>query len=375
MRKYYCLLDRAVGNSNKNYDRNDGDNKADYDLPIVRYEKPLQKNAKHVIDVMKRLHFMTTVEMHRELKKAHIDSSGNTTQLYKRLKKYFRKELAIIRSNQSLANKTHLLYKYLVVVDFECTCDSESNNYDHEIIEFPAVLIDVRKKSIVNTSVSILNEVDIFHSYVRPVHNPQLTEFCSKLTGITQEMVDSALPFVDVLDSFRTWMQMYCLGEREAYFAFVTDGPWDIAKFLQMQCIQSQLDPVPHEFRAYINIRKSFANKYCRGRSIPKINLTGMLTALNMTFEGREHCGLDDSKNIARIVIKMIMDRSEIRINEKLVRVKENEKETMLPLEMSREDRDRLAWKDNLPYRVHQISRESFISDEYLDCDTCDENQ
>lgn len=45
-----------------------------------------------------------------------------------------------------------------------------------------------------------------------------------------------------------------------------------------------------------------------------KINLSGMLTFLNMEFEGREHSGLDDSKNIARIVIKMLEDKSELRV-------------------------------------------------------------
>lgn len=40
-----------------------------------------------------------------------------------------------------------------------------------------------------------------------------------------------------------------------------------------------------------------------------------MLSELGMTFEGREHCGLDDSKNIARIVIRMLEDRSELRVN------------------------------------------------------------
>lgn len=45
-----------------------------------------------------------------------------------------------------------------------------------------------------------------------------------------------------------------------------------------------------------------------------KINLNEMLTFLNMKFEGRQHSGLDDSKNIARIVIKMLGDRSELRV-------------------------------------------------------------
>uniref|UniRef100_A0A915PTI8 Exonuclease domain-containing protein n=1 Tax=Setaria digitata TaxID=48799 RepID=A0A915PTI8_9BILA len=365
--KFYELMIEASQKScfltDSKFTAAEDDNAPPYVLPVVPYKEPLRKNPKHVLYVMKHLHSMTTAEMHKELKEAHIDSRGKRSQLYNRLKKHFRKEFAIIKNAEPLRNKTEIFYDYFVVIDFECTCEAELYDYDHEIIEFPAVLVSVRKKEI----------VDVFHSYVRPIANPQLSEFCSSFTGITQEMVDSALPFVDVLDSFRAWMQLHRLGQQDARYAFVTDGPWDIAKFFQMQCIQSKLSAVPHDFRYYINIRKSFANKYCKGRSTQKINLARMLAALDMEFEGREHSGLDDSKNIARIVMKMLTDKSELRVNEKLVRVKENEKEKILT-DINKEDRDRQAWRDNLPYKIQQISRDSFISGEYLDCDTCDES-
>ncbi|KAM3719091.1 3'-5' exonuclease eri-1 [Dirofilaria immitis] len=345
------------GNSKFNEEE---DNNAPYVLPMVPYKEPLMKNPKHVLHVMRRLHSMTTAEMQKELKRAHIDSRGKRNQLYSKLKKYFRKEFTIIKNVELLRNKTEIFYDYFVVMDFECTCEADLYDYNHEIIEFPAILVDVRKKKI----------VDVFHSYVQPLANPQLSEFCSCFTGITQEMVDRALPFIDVLDSFRTWMHSHHLGQKDVRYAFVIDGPWDIAKFFQMQCIQSKLNAVPHDFRFYINIRRSFANKYFKKHSTQKINLGGMLTFLNMEFEGREHSGLDDSKNIARIVIKMLEDRSELRVNEKLVRTKEVEKTKILLLN----NKDRLAWKDNLPYMIQQISRDSFVSGEYLDCDTCDEN-
>ncbi|VDN27516.1 unnamed protein product [Gongylonema pulchrum] len=43
-------------------------------MPRVLYEEPLKKDPKHVLDVMKHLHSMTTADMRKELKKAHIDS-------------------------------------------------------------------------------------------------------------------------------------------------------------------------------------------------------------------------------------------------------------------------------------------------------------
>ena len=50
----------------------------------------------------------------------------------------------------------------------------------HEIIEFPVVFLNLATL-----------EVDfIFHSFVRPVETFTLTDFCTNLTGITQEQVD-----------------------------------------------------------------------------------------------------------------------------------------------------------------------------------------
>jgi len=41
-----------------------------------------------------------------------------------------------------------------------------------------------------------------------------------------------------------------------------------------------------------------------------------MLNSLDLEFEGQPHSGLDDAKNIARVLIKMIKDGAQIRVNE-----------------------------------------------------------
>ena len=67
--------------------------------------------------------------------------------------------------------------RYLLVLDFEATCgESGFPREQMEIIEFPTILYDLQMK----------REVDRFHEYVKPVIRPQLTEFCTQLTGITQ---------------------------------------------------------------------------------------------------------------------------------------------------------------------------------------------
>ena len=72
-------------------------------------------------------------------------------------------------------------YDFLLVVDFEATCDIKgSEPKPQEIIEFPCALISTKKSFEV---------VSVFHEYVRPVRNPILSCFCTELTGITQVSV------------------------------------------------------------------------------------------------------------------------------------------------------------------------------------------
>ena len=67
--------------------------------------------------------------------------------------------------------------RYLLVLDFEATCGESGFPRDQmEVIEFPTIVYDLQERK----------EVGRFHEYVKPVIQPQLTGFCTKLTGITQ---------------------------------------------------------------------------------------------------------------------------------------------------------------------------------------------
>ncbi len=69
-------------------------------------------------------------------------------------------------------------------------------------------------------------------------------------------------------------------------FAVVTDGPWDMARFLHMQCLLSGV-MFPKWARKWINIRKAFSNFY----GFPRSKLTIMLENMGLTFEGQQHSG------------------------------------------------------------------------------------
>lgn len=179
-------------------------------------------------------------------------------------------------------------FDYFLVVDFEATCLQNQSIRPQEIIEFPCLKVNARNFEVVSQ----------FHRYVKPVHNPTLSVFCSELTGILQETVQNESPFPEVFQAFQDWIREEEL--LESRFSLVTCGDWDLRTMLPSQCDLSQV-PVPDYCQRWINIKKSFHKSH---RSFPR-HLTAMLKEFGLEFEGRPHSGIDDCRNIARILRKL----------------------------------------------------------------------
>ncbi|XP_023664023.1 3'-5' exoribonuclease 1 [Paramormyrops kingsleyae] len=246
---------------------------------------------------------MTKEELRVKLAELKLDTRGVKDVLRKRLKSHSKKQK--LQQSMAAGGATDTYYDYICVVDFEATCEEiNAPDFQHEIIEFPMVLVNTRTLEIEDT----------FQEYVRPVLNAQLSEFCVKLTGITQETVDKADVFPDVLGRAVLWLQKKELGTKYKY-AVLTDGSWDMNKFLKIQCHISRIR-YPKFAKKWINIRKSYGNFYKVPRTQTK--LSSMLEKLGMRYEGRPHCGLDDSRNIARIALRMLQDGCQLRVNERM---------------------------------------------------------
>lgn len=233
-------------------------------------------------------------QLKKRLKQLNLDAGGAKGVLQKRLKSYYRREDL---------KEPDYHYKYYVVIDFEATCDVQPNHFRHEIIEFPAVLVSTKKRKIIAK----------FHSYVRPTINPKLTTFCTNLTGITQDQVNFAPEFPEVLQKFDEWLKEKKLISDMKTFAVVTDGPWDMGRFLFYQCKISKVT-YPNWAKTWINIKKPFCNFY----NTERMNLQKMLSELGLSFIGQPHSGLDDAHNIARVAIKLYEDGANMRVNEQI---------------------------------------------------------
>ena len=201
------------------------------------------------------------------------------------------------RSNVQRAQQQPLVDAY-IVLDFEATCEKDTKLPAQEIIEFPMVVVDPVTKSIVSE----------FQRYVRPVHCPKLTTFCTELTGITQEVVDRAQTFPTVAEEALSWLAAGNFGERAPArsFLFVTCGDWDLKTMLPHQL--SHTKPLRHPFPAslfsqWVNLKTFFQQVN------PKVRCTGMpglLSHYGLQLAGRHHSGIDDCRNIAQVLIEML---------------------------------------------------------------------
>ncbi|XP_068671809.1 ERI1 exoribonuclease 2-like [Montipora foliosa] len=215
-------------------------------------------------------------------------------------------------------------FAYLIVLDFESTCWRDKKlNYGPEIIEFPAVLL--------NTSTGALESE--FHMFVQPNEHRKLSEFCTELTGITQTQVDEGVPIGTCLMLFGRWLQKIkdtkslkfpCdLVQRkdqaenvetsDKLCTFMTWSDWDLGNCLKNECYRKQLR-MPQPLRSWIDLRATYKNFYSRKPQ----GLAGALQDLGIQFAGRQHSGLDDARNTARLAWRMISDGCIMQITKSL---------------------------------------------------------
>lgn len=199
---------------------------------------------------------------------------------------------------------------YVCIVDFEATCWKEKR--DHEIIEFPAVLLAWEQidLSIMSKKQKYkLREVSRIQLFVKPMTDPIVSDFCHQLTGITQKQVDHGMPLLVAIATHLKWLNesLPSGSNINNRVTILTHGDWDLGTMLPMdiknindkQKSDYKLDEI---YQRYVNIKDLF-QKVTRekGKGMAK-----MLSFLKLKLEGRHHSGIDDCHNIARMFIKLV---------------------------------------------------------------------
>ena len=174
-----------------------------------------------------------------------------------------------------------------IVFDLEATC-TNTRQFPHtemEVIEVGAVKYTIKEDTLL--------VVDQFQSFVKPVIHPTLTDFCKQLTTITQNQVDRAFGFQQVLSDFHDFIDL-----RQDY-TLCSWGFYD-RKQLTLDCKYHNL---PIE---WLEKHISLSHQYRKIVTPPnnKIKRYGVSSALEkegLEFVGTPHRALSDAINIGRI--------------------------------------------------------------------------
>lgn len=197
------------------------------------------------------------------------------------------------------------LYEYLIVIDFEATCDNGHtpsisltlNN--QEMIEFPFVVIKLLNSSEVDWTVENPQFLQIIHSeqhYVKPEYSTNLTRFCTELTGISDDTISQhGQPLRKVLSKFDMYIDQHMKDKR---WILISDGEWDLKQLLIRESKNKQIPLLQHYYKFFDmrkEYKKCFPNAHIRG-------LSSMVEHAGIDFIGKHHCGLDDCLTLVKLI-------------------------------------------------------------------------
>lgn len=168
----------------------------------------------------------------------------------------------------------------IFVIDLEATCweDREYTVDEMEIIEIGAVL--ARPDGCV---------IDEFCTFVRPIKEPILSRFCTRLTSIHQADIDTAPSYGEAIALLDEWVS-----QRPGIW-----GSWGNYDFRQFMAEERRI-PSGSTFldMQHVNLKKVWRKTTGAART----GLLGALEFHQMQFEGVHHRGVDDARNVARLL-------------------------------------------------------------------------
>lgn len=182
-----------------------------------------------------------------------------------------------------LLSDVHLEHReacQIFIVDLEASCwdDREYGLSEMEIIEIGAVLATPDGR--------ILDE---FCTFVRPTLEPILSQFCERLTSIRQRDIEQAPTYMEAMSCLDDWVS----GRPGIW------GSWGNYDFRQFMEEESRLESGGAFLRMqHVNLKKAW-------RRTTGARRTSLLSALefhNMNFHGVHHRGIDDARNISRLL-------------------------------------------------------------------------
>ena len=210
--------------------------------------------------------------------------------------------------------------KYICVLDFEANCaeDLKASKMDNEIIEFPSVLWKYEDKTLdilspTEIGAKTMTKIAEFQMFCKPKNTPILTDFCKDLTKINQEQVDNGISFYEALKHHEKWLKInisnFDTEVANGNVIVATCGHWDLAVMAPKEYKNYNIVDMHDIYLRYTNVKDECYTFYNHDSKYDyKYGMDWMLKYLGLTLEGTHHSGIDDCRNISKILIKMFQD-------------------------------------------------------------------
>ncbi len=169
----------------------------------------------------------------------------------------------------------------IIVIDLEATCwnGKVPPGEVSEIIEIGICILNTNTGEI-SKNKGIL---------VRPEQS-KVSSFCTELTTITQDMLDEK--GILLKDAFTKLREEYNPKE----YTWASYGFYDLKMMKNQSKFKGLEYPMSHD---HINVKELFSE--VKGLS-KKVGMKGALGILQIPLEGTHHRGVDDARNIAKIL-------------------------------------------------------------------------
>jgi inhibitor of KinA sporulation pathway (predicted exonuclease) len=175
-----------------------------------------------------------------------------------------------------------------IIFDLEASCWLGRPPHGiNEVIEIGAV------------KVNDYNEVEsIFSKFIKPTVNPILSDFCTRLTSITQTDVDRSKTFPFIIQEFMDWIGI------DEDFVLISWGKYDKQQLIQdCELHKLETDWLEHHF----NLKPAY-------RALKDLkDEPGLKKAVKLEgfeFTGIHHRAISDAENTAKIFIKYFKEWS-----------------------------------------------------------------
>ena len=175
-----------------------------------------------------------------------------------------------------------------IIFDLEASCWLGRPPHGiNEVIEIGAV------------KVNDYNEVvSIFNKFIKPTVNPILSDFCTRLTSITQSDVDRSKTFPFIIQEFMDWIGI------EEDFVLISWGKYDKQQLVQdCELHKMETEWLEHHF----NLKPAY-------RALKDLkDEPGLKKAVKLEgfeFTGIHHRAISDAENTAKIFIKYFKEWS-----------------------------------------------------------------